>query len=164
MPKIVDPAVVLNTLNKLSIDYEVLTCDPALADTDIFCTHYGYSKSSSANTILVTSKTGRQQFAACVILASTRLDVNKTVRKRMAVRKVSFASAEQAELLTGMTLGGVTPIGLPDTLAVWVDHRVMLEPSVILGGGDRSTKIKVSPELFPRMPNVTIVEGLAVNE
>ena len=148
-------------LDDLGIDYEAMPCDPELADTEVFCRHYGYPLSISANTILVTSKTGAKHYVACVVLASTRLDVNKTVRKRMGVRRVSFASAEETRAVTGMVLGGVTPIGLPADVPLWVDRRVMEQDFVILGGGSRSSKIKVSPELFARTPNTTVVDGLA---
>lgn len=150
-------------LDKLGVDYEVLPCDPELADTAVFCEHYGYSPLDSANTILVTSKTGEQRYVACVLLASTRLDVNRIVRKRMGVRRLSFASADETRLVTGMEIGGVTPIALPDQVPLWVDAQVMQRDYVILGGGDRSCKIKVSPTLFKHTPNTEIVEGMAMD-
>ena len=148
-------------LDNYSVPYEMMACDPELADTVVFCEHYGYSLDHSANTLLVKAKTGDKQQVACVLLATTRLDVNKTVRKRMGVRRLSFASAEETEALTGMALGGVTPLALPETLPLWVDSVVMQRDYVILGGGSRASKIKVSPQIFTKTPNTSIVEGLA---
>lgn len=156
------PEPVRRALAESGVPFEILACDPELADTAVFCERYGFALADSANTIVVTSKSGERRYAACVLLATTRLDVNKTVRKRLGVRRISFASPEETERLTGMVLGGVTPLGLPETLPVWVDEQVMARPYVVLGGGNRSTKIKVAPALFERVPNATVVPGLAV--
>jgi prolyl-tRNA editing enzyme YbaK/EbsC (Cys-tRNA(Pro) deacylase) len=152
----------LTALAGFGIEHEVLDCDPELADTTVFCEHYGIPLSVSANVIVAAGKSNPRQYAACVLLASTRLDVNKSVRKRMGVKKCSFASAEETRVLTGMEIGGVTALGLPASLPLWVDSRVMQPDYVILGGGSRSIKIKVSPAVFNLTPNTTIIEGLAV--
>lgn len=154
-------AAVEERLAASGLDYEILPCDPELADTAVYCERYGVPLEKSANTILVKAKTGGERFVACVLLASTRLDVNKTVRKRLGARRVSFASAEETRALTGMEVGGVTPIGLPGEMPLWVDARIMDCDYVILGGGDRSSKIKISPRIFELTPATEIVEGLA---
>lgn len=141
--------------------FEIMDCDPALADTETFCAHYGQPLSHSANTIVVKSKTGEERFVACLVLATTRLDVNRTVRKRLDARKASFASPEETRAVTGMTLGGVTPLALPPDLPLWVDARIMALDYVILGGGDRASKIRVAPAIFRDLPNAEIVDGLA---
>ena len=154
---------VLASLDSLGLEYEILECDPDLADTAVFCEHYNIPLSVSANVIVAAGKSVPRQYAACVLLATTRLDVNKSVRKRMGVKKCSFASAEETRDLTGMEIGGVTAVGLPDSLPLWVDSRVMLPNYVILGGGSRSIKIKVSPQIFRSTPNTTIIEDLALD-
>ena len=148
-------------LDATGLEYTIMDCDPALADTAVFCEHYGVPLDCSANTLLVKAKTGGERFAACVLLATTRLDVNRVVRKRLEARRVSFASADETRAITGMEIGGVTPIGLPEDLALWVDGRVMQAPYVVLGGGDRSTKIKVSPRVFEHVSSSTVIDGLA---
>jgi prolyl-tRNA editing enzyme YbaK/EbsC (Cys-tRNA(Pro) deacylase) len=155
------PEVVRAAMEACGLDYEFMDCDPELADTAAFCAHYGHAMEDSANAILVRSKTGEEKFVACVLLATTRLDVNKVVRKRMGARKVSFANPDETKRITGMALGGVTPPGLPADLPLWVDSRVMERPFIILGAGTRAAKIKVSPEYFRNLPSVEVVEGLA---
>ena len=149
-------------LESSRVEYEIFPCDPELADTAVFCERYGYPLDVSANTILVKAKTGDERFVVCVALANTRLDVNRTVRKRLGARRVSFASADETRAATGMEIGGVTPLALPGELEVWVDARIMACEWVILGGGDRSHKIRVAPAIFERMPSATVVEGLAL--
>ena len=149
-------------LDASGVDYEIFPCDPDLADTAVFCERYGYPLDASVNTILVKAKTGGERFVCCVVLASTRLDVNRVVRKRIGARRVSFASSDETRALTGMEIGGVTPLALPRTLEIWVDARVMDREWVILGGGDRAHKVKVASTLFERMPSVTVIEGLAL--
>jgi prolyl-tRNA editing enzyme YbaK/EbsC (Cys-tRNA(Pro) deacylase) len=158
-----DPAgAALDTeLARLGAPYELIACDPALADTAAFCAAYGYSPGDSANTIVVIGKSDPPRYVACVVLATTRLDVNRTVRGRLGVRRLSFASFEQAQALTGMELGGVTVFGLPPGLPIWVDRRVMERPEIILGGGSRSWKVKVPPAILLELPGVEIVDDLA---
>jgi prolyl-tRNA editing enzyme YbaK/EbsC (Cys-tRNA(Pro) deacylase) len=149
------------SLKALGVPYEIMTIDPDFADTARFCERYGIPLDKSANTIIVASKKEPKQYCACVVKATTRLDVNHAVRKLMNVSRVSFATAEETQALTGMMIGGVTIFALPSDLAVYVDERLMALDWVILGGGSRSTKIKTSPEVFRRLRNTTIVPGLA---
>ena len=142
-------------------NFEVLDCDPDLADTAVFCKNYGILPEDSANTILVRTKTGELRFAACIVLATHRLDVNNVVRKKLKARKVSFAGAAETEENTGMEIGGVTALALPNTLPLWIDSAVMKRPFVILGGGNRTSKLKVPVALLSELPNSEIVEGLA---
>ena len=153
-------ARVLAVLDATEVGYEKIACDPDLADTAAFCAHYGYDMSQSANTIVVASRKPEGHNAACVVLGNTRLDVNKVVRSRLGVRKVSFAPADTSAELTGMVMGGVTPFGLPDDLPLWIDSRVMALDWVILGGGSRSLKVKVDPAALTAIGG-EVVEGLA---
>ena len=148
-------------LSRLGLPYELLACDPELADTAAFCAAYGYSPGDSANTIVVVGKSDPPVYAACVVLATTRLDVNHVVRARLGVRS-SFASFEEAGALTGMERGGVTVFGLPPGLPIWVDRRVMDRPEIILGGGSRSWKVKAPPAILLSLPGVAVVDGLAL--
>src|SRR5262245_23184096 len=139
-----------------------MECDPALADTAAFVEAYGVPLDRSANTILVASKGAEPTYVACVLLATTSLDVNAVVRREMGVRKASFARAEPTIEVTGMEIGGVTPFGLPVDLPVLVDPRVMEPDWIVLGGGNRSSKLRVSPSTLDRVPGLRVVEGLAV--
>ena len=148
-------------LDELAIPYELMPCDPDLADTQVFIQHYEYAVEDCANTIVVKSKSGEAKFAACVVLANCRLDVNHVVRKKLGARKVSFAGTEETQRITGMTVGGVTAIGLPENLPLWVDSAVMQRENIVLGGSSRSWKILISSEVFLHTPSTEIVEGLA---
>lgn len=149
-------------LKASGLAHEIVACDPDDAETAVFAAKYGYSLDCSANCILVKTKTGATKFVACVVLATTRLDVNKRVRKLLGARKVSFAAPEDTRRLTGMDLGGVTPLCLPDDLPVWIDAAVMGRETIILGGGDRHSKIIVAPGIFDQVPNVEVIDGLAL--
>ena len=146
-------------LERLGVPYEAVEIDPALADTAAFCEHYGYSLEESANTIVVAGKADPPPLAACVVLATTRLDVNNTVRKRLGARKASFASADLTREVTGMEIGGVTVFALPPTVPVWVDPAVLALDRLILGGGSRDWKVLTSPRVFEAM-GAEVVDGL----
>jgi prolyl-tRNA editing enzyme YbaK/EbsC (Cys-tRNA(Pro) deacylase) len=139
----------------------VVPCDPALADTAAFCEAYGYAMEDSANTIVVVGKGDPPRHAACVLLATTRLDVNGTVRRRLGTRKASFADGGATLELTGMALGGVTAVGLPEGLPLWIDAAVLGRERIVLGGGSRSRKLLAAPSLLLELPGAELVEGLA---
>jgi len=147
----------------MGLSYEVMACDPALADTAQFCEAYDVPLEKSANAILVASRKPEGHNAVCVVLAHTRLDVNGTVRRELGVRKVSFASADLTKSLTGQEIGGVTIFGLPAHLPVWVDSRVMECDWVIVGAGSRSAKIKLDPTQLVGLDGYEVVEGLAMS-
>lgn len=149
-------------LGQLGAPYEVVPIDPEYADTAAFCEKYGYPPEQSANTIIIASKRKEPTvYCACVVLATTRLDVNRTVKRLMEVSRVSFANAEQMMELTGMKVGGVTPFGLPEDLPLYIDSRIVALDWIILGSGNRAAKIKISPDIFARMTSATAIENLA---
>ncbi len=134
------------------VPFEVLACDPDVADTAAFCKAYGYPLDQSANAILVVGKSEPRVHAACLVLASTRLDVNGVVRRKFGVKKASFAAGEETTDITGMEIGGVTPYGLPAGLPIWIDAAVMACDRVIVGGGSRDRKLLVPPASLTRAP------------
>jgi prolyl-tRNA editing enzyme YbaK/EbsC (Cys-tRNA(Pro) deacylase) len=151
----------LTQLDQLGVPYEIFPCDPALADTANFCAAYGFDPEDSANTILVIGKSDPPVYAACVVLANTRLDVNRVVRQRLGTRKASFAPAEETRAITGMEIGGVTVFGLPPELPIWIDSRVMGRERIVLGGGSRSSKVIAAPEILRKLPRADVVDDLA---
>lgn len=156
----VDPSV-LADLDRLGISFDVMECDPSLADTAAFCEAYGVPLDRSANAILVASRRPEGHNAVCVVLATTKLDVNGTVRRRLGVRKVSFAPADLTRELTGQEIGGVTIFGLGQGLPVWLDSRVMERDWVVVGAGTRTAKIKFDPGQLVALPGYEVVEDLA---
>ncbi len=154
-------AKVTATLEDLGVPYEIHEIDPDFADTAAYCAKYDVPLEQSANTIIVASKKEPKQYCACVVLATTRLDVNHAVRKLMGASKVSFASADETKAVTGMMIGGVTLFALPPDLPIYVDDRVMACEWIIVGGGSRSAKIRLAPDVLRRLPGVTVVPGLA---
>ena len=152
---------VRSVLDGLGVPYEIMAIDPDFADTAAFCAKYDIPLDQSANTIIVVSKKEPRQYCACLVLATTRLDVNRAVKKLMNASRVSFASADETKEVTGMLIGGVTVFALPDALPIYVDERVMTPSWIIVGGGGRSTKVKLPPDALRRLPNLTVVPGLA---
>ena len=141
-------------------EYELFPCDPELADTAAFCAHYGFALEDSANTIIVVGKGAEPVYAACVVLATHRLDVNRTIKGRFG-RKASFASPDETRTITGHEIGGVTVFGLPAGLPVWIDAAVMARERIVLGGGSRSWKVIAPSSILLTLPDAIVVDGLA---
>ncbi|MFJ6196879.1 YbaK/EbsC family protein [Micromonospora sp. NPDC092111] len=143
-------------------DVLVAPIDATLADTAAFCAAYEVGLDVSANCVVVAGKReGEIRYAACVVLATTRADVNGVVRKALDVRKASFAPMADAVDLTGMEYGGITPVGLPESWPILVDSRVIAAPHVIIGSGVRHSKIAIPGPALGALPGARVVEGLA---
>lgn len=143
-------------------DVLVAPIDAELADTAAFCDAYEVGLDESANCVVVAGKReGVVRYAACVVLATTRVDVNGVARRALDVRKASFAPMAEAVELTGMEYGGITPIGLPEQWPILVDARVIAAPHVIIGSGVRHSKIALPGPALGALPGARVVEGLA---
>lgn len=153
--------LVENALVHHDIAYTVLECLPELADTAAFCEHYHIALDRAANTILVASRKAEPtRYAVCVVLGTSRLDVNQKVCELLGVKKASFADAETTMQRTGMLIGGVTAIGITD-VPIYIDQAVMRQREVVMGGGNRSSKLLLDPRELLKLPNVAIIDGLA---
>ncbi|MPZ70896.1 MAG: hypothetical protein GEU71_15440, partial [Actinobacteria bacterium] len=152
---------VLDAVERVSPDHDVIRIDPEYAATTEFCAKYGYTTEESVNCIVVVGKSDPPVYAACLVQATRRLDVNGTIRRRLGTRKASFAPSETTVELTGMLPDGVTPFGLPDDLPIWIDGPVRSLPRVIVGGGSRALKLYVPPDALAALPGAEFVVGLS---
>lgn len=158
-----DPvAAALRADSGLAAETTVAEIDPELADTAAFCERYGVELEESANCVVINGKRGGEvSYAACMILATTRADVNNVVRKRLEARKASFAPMDDAVSRSGMEYGGITPIGLPTDWPVLVDARVAEVPWAVIGSGLRRSKLALPGKALAALPNAEVVESLA---
>jgi prolyl-tRNA editing enzyme YbaK/EbsC (Cys-tRNA(Pro) deacylase) len=139
-------------------EQEVLACESELADTAEFCRHYNISADEACNAILVALKTTPRRYVACLVRADTKLDVNRKVSELTGVKRLSFASSDETAELTGMLIGGVTIPGLPADMPIYIDQRVMEQPRIIIGGGNRSSKIRLAPGELLKLPNASVAD------
>jgi prolyl-tRNA editing enzyme YbaK/EbsC (Cys-tRNA(Pro) deacylase) len=139
----------------------VAAIDPELADTAAFCEAYGSPLDASANCVVVAgSRSGEWRLGACLVLATTRADVNGVVRRRLDVRKASFAPMDEAVSLTGMEYGGITPFGLPAPWPLLIDPAVTAASGVVVGSGLRASKLVVPGAVLAALPGAEETEGL----
>lgn len=140
---------------------QVAPIDPDLADTEAFCAAYGVALDESANCVVVAGRRGDElRLAACLVLATTRADVNGVVRRRLDVRKASFAPLSQTVEETGMEFGGITPLGLPSAWPVLVDPAVVAAEQVLVGSGLRRSKLVLPGAAVADLPGVEVIPGL----
>jgi prolyl-tRNA editing enzyme YbaK/EbsC (Cys-tRNA(Pro) deacylase) len=140
----------------------VAEIDPELADTAAFCAAYDIGLDASANCVVVAGKRGGEtRYAACLVLATTRADVNGVVRRYLDVRKASFAAMDEAVALTGMEYGGITPLGLPAGWPVLVDAAVVEVPAAVIGSGVRRSKLVLPGAALARLPGAEVLPDLA---
>ncbi len=140
----------------------VAEIDPALADTAAFCERYGVDQAVSANCVVISGRRGGEtRFAACVVLATTRADVNGAARRELDVRKASFAAMDVAVAETGMEYGGITPVGLPAAWPILVDARVAATPAVVIGSGLRRSKLVLPGAAVAHLPGARVIPSLA---
>ena len=157
MTTILDPRVQA-AADALGVPYETLACDPELADTAKFCEHYGVAIPDACNAIVVAIKTEPRSYVACLVRADTKIDVNHKLSAIAGTKRLSFAQAEETAAITGQMIGGVTIFALPATMPVLIDTRVMERQSIIVGGGNRSSKVRIDPHALERLPNARVVD------
>ncbi len=144
-------------------DVLVAGIDPQLADTQAFCERYGVALDRSANcVVLAARREGRSWFAACVVLATTRADVNGLAKRHLGARKLSFAAVDAATAASGMEYGGITPIGLPADWPILLDAAVARADQVIVGSGLRRSKLALPGAALAQLPNAVVLEGLGL--
>jgi prolyl-tRNA editing enzyme YbaK/EbsC (Cys-tRNA(Pro) deacylase) len=143
-------------------EMQVAPIDGTLADTAAFCEAYDVPLEISANCVIVAGTRGDiTRYAACMVLATTRLDVNGVVRRLLDARKASFAPMDDAVALTGMEYGGITPVGIPDDWALFVDSRIPAIDQVIIGAGIRAAKILLPGAALAALPGAQVIDDLA---
>jgi prolyl-tRNA editing enzyme YbaK/EbsC (Cys-tRNA(Pro) deacylase) len=137
----------------------VAEIDPAVADTAAFCERYAVPLEVSANCVVVAGRRGADtRLAACMVLATSRADVNGVVRRRLDARKASFAAMDLAVAETGMEYGGITPVGLPTGWPVLVDAAVAATAYVVIGSGLRRSKLVVAGADLTRLPDAEVLD------
>lgn len=152
-----DPEV-QRQLEALGVTHEVLACDPVLADTEAFCTNYDIPRDRAANAIIVVGKSDPKRYFACLVLATTKIDANHRLSALVGIKRLSFAPAEETRDITGQAIGGVTVFGLPASIPLIIDTAVMEREWVIVGGGNRSSKIRVAPAELLKVPGAKVAE------
>ena len=142
---------------------QVAAIDPALSDTAEFCAAYGIPLEESVNCVVIAARRGGEvTYAACMVTATTRANVNGLVRQHLGARKASFGPVDVVTALTGMEYGGITPVGLPESWPVLVDDRVAKLPSVVIGSGIRGSKLWLPGRLLAELPRGEILPGLGL--
>lgn len=141
----------------------VAEIDPDLADTAALVEATGAPADVMANCVVVVGRRGEvERVAACVVLASTRADVNGLVRRRLDARKASFLGHDAAVTGSGMEFGGITPVGLPRAWQVLVDVAVLDVEDAVIGSGLRRSKLALPGWLIAQLPGAEVSEGLGV--
>lgn len=156
-PSILHPAV-RNALESAGLRFETLACREELADTAEFCANYGISPDEACNAIVIVMKSEPRKYVACLVRADTKLDVNHKVAAALAFKRLSFASTEEAAQLSGQAIGGVSILGLPSGVPLLIDERVMERPSIIVGGGNRTSKVRLDPRELEKLPGARVAD------
>jgi prolyl-tRNA editing enzyme YbaK/EbsC (Cys-tRNA(Pro) deacylase) len=162
MKSLLHPAVAA-AIDQYRLQCQVMECKPELADTAAFCDYYKFDFGETCNAIIAAGKVDPPRFACCVVLANSKLDVNKRVCQLLSVKRCSFASADLTLSLTGMEIGGVTPIGLPP-MPIFFDAAIMENQRIVLGGGNRTSKLLLDPQELKKIPYMEIVDGLGLTK
>lgn len=142
---------------------EVAEIDPAYAGTEELCSHYDVRLDQSANCVVVAGRRGEQTtLAACLVLATTRADVNGLVRKHLNARKASFAPLDEVEAASGMAFGAITPVGLPASWPLLLSEEVAAHPAAVVGSGVRGSKLRLPGSALAALPGAVVLPGLAI--
>ena len=137
---------------------EIFECLDEFSDTENFCTHYGFDIEDSCNAILIKAKKPEEFYAMFCLLGANRLDVNHKAKEAMGAKKVSFASRDEAELVTKQIYGGISPLGLPENIKVFIDKNVIERKKLFIGAGNRVSKFFLSPYVLIKLSNAEVLD------
>ena len=149
---------VANLFESHGDELEIFECLDEFSDTQNFSNHYGFDIEDACNAILIKSKKPKEFFAMFCVLGSSRLDVNHKAKAAIESKKVSFASKEEAESVTSQIYGGISPLGLPEEIKIFVDQNVLNRNKVFIGAGNRVSKFFLSPETLVKLTNATVLD------
>ena len=149
---------VANLFESHGDELEIFECLDEFSDTQNFSNHYGFDIEDACNAILLKSKKPKEFFAMFCVLGSSRLDVNHKAKAAIESKKVSFASKEEAESVTSQIYGGISPLGLPEEIKIFVDQNVLNRNKVFIGAGNRVSKFFLSPETLIKLTNATVLD------
>jgi prolyl-tRNA editing enzyme YbaK/EbsC (Cys-tRNA(Pro) deacylase) len=82
--------------------------------------------------------------------------VNHRVASEVNFKRLSFASSEETAELSGQEIGGVSIVGLPADIPLLIDALVMERPAVIIGGGNRTSKVRLDPKELSKITNARV--------
>ena len=137
---------------------EIFECLDEFSDTENFCNHYGFDIEDSCNAILIKAKKPEEFYAMFCLLGANRLDVNHKAKEAMGAKRVSFASRDEAELVTKQIYGGISPLGLPENIKVFIDKNVIEREKLFIGAGNRVSKFFLSPETLIKLSNAEVLD------
>ena len=137
---------------------EIFECLDEFSDTENFCNHYGFDIEDSCNAILIKAKKPEEFYAVFCLLGANRLDVNHKAKEAMSAKRVSFASRDEAELVTKQIYGGISPLGLPENIKVFIDKNVIEREKLFIGAGNRVSKFFLSPETLIKLSNAEVLD------
>ena len=137
---------------------EIFECLDEFSDTENFCNHYGFDIEDSCNAILIKAKKPKEFYAMFCLLGANRLDVNHKAKEAMSAKRVSFASRDEAELVTKQIYGGISPLGLPENIKVFIDKNVIEREKLFIGAGNRVSKFFLSPETLIKLSNAEVLD------
>ena len=150
--------LVRDAVARHAMSVEVLECREEWADTAEFCANYSIPPDEACNTIVVALKKTPREYVACLVRGDSRLDVNHRVSKEVSFKRLSFAASEETADLSGMQIGGVTIVGLPETIPILLDSRVMEKSSIIVGGGNRTSKLRLASQELLKLPGARVAD------
>ena len=137
---------------------EIFECLDEFSDTENFCNHYGFDIEDSCNAILIKAKKPEEFYAMFCLLGANRLDVNHKAKEAIGAKRVSFASRDEAELVTKQIYGGISPLGLPENIKVFIDKNVIEREKLFIGAGNRVSKFFLSPETLIKLSNAEVLD------
>jgi len=137
---------------------EMFECLDEFSDTENFCNHYGFDIEDSCNAILIKAKKPEEFYAMFCLLGANRLDVNHKAKEAMGAKRVSFASRDEAELVTEQIYGGISPLGLPENIKVFIDKNVIEREKLFIGAGNRVSKFFLSPETLIKLSRAEVLD------
>ncbi|GJM42112.1 MAG: Cys-tRNA(Pro)/Cys-tRNA(Cys) deacylase [Ardenticatenaceae bacterium] len=136
----------MRLLEGKKVAYEAIQYDASERDAEKIAQQLGVPPEQVYKTLVVTVPAGpRSKPLLAVVPANHQLNLKK-VAKLLKVKKVKMATHQQAEQMTGLKVGGISPLALLNKgFAIYVDELALAQTHIFVSAGERGTQIKLSP-------------------
>ncbi len=147
MAKKANKTLAMKVLDGRKIKYEVAAYPGGMRDAVEIARELGAPPAQVFKTLVVLPPEGYGRNAKpilAVIPANRQLNLKK-LAKLLGVKKVKMASHKEAEALTGLQVGGISPLALLNKgFQVYLDTAAREQTQIYVSAGRRGRQIKLS--------------------
>ena len=150
----------MRILEQRGIPHEALEYNSSFHNAEEVAEVLGLPYAMLYKTLVVQVIGNSSQAKSLLVLIPSQDQLNlKKMAAAAGVKKVKMASHADAERLTGLQVGGISPLALMDkNWPVFLDRQATTLPHIVISGGQRGVQIRLPVAPLVSLLRVRIVD------